>query len=79
MIDLGTLVSAMTITWIHRLYNNHEAPWVKVAKLYLGSIKKIILLRSSYCQNIPRKIKKKIGLKFCIVGVILSKIFQLNV
>ena len=35
VIDLGTLVSAMKLIWIRRLYNNLEAPWVKVAKLYL--------------------------------------------
>ena len=39
MIDLGSFVSAMKITWKHKLYNNLEAPWVKVVKLYLGLIK----------------------------------------
>ena len=47
MIDLGNFVCAMKITWVCRLYNNLEAPWAKVAKLYLGSINKIILLGST--------------------------------
>ena len=59
MIDLDTFVSAMKITWIHRLYNNFEAPWAKVAKLYLGSFNKIILLGPGYYQNMARKIKNK--------------------
>ena len=59
MIGLDTFVSAMKITWICRLYNNFEAPWAKVVKLYLGSINKIILLGSGYCQNMARKIKNK--------------------
>ena len=44
MIDLGTFISAIKITWIQRLHYNFETPWANIASIYLGSINKVILL-----------------------------------
>ena len=59
MIDLGTFVSAIKVTWIRRLYNNSETPWDKLAKMYLGSIQKTVLFRSCYSLNMARKTTNK--------------------
>ena len=60
MIDLGTLISAIKITWIRRLPYNFETPWANIASIYLvGSINKVILLGSYYSLNMARKTTNK--------------------
>ena len=59
MIDLGTFISAIKITWIRRLHYNFETPWANMASIYLGSINKVILLGSYYSLNMARKTTNK--------------------
>ena len=59
MIDLGTFISAIKITWIRRLHYNFEIPWANIASIYLGSINKVISLGSYYSLNMARKTTNK--------------------
>ena len=59
MIELDTFISAIKITWIRRLYQNSDTQWAMLAKAYLGSVKKTVLLGSCYSSIIARKLSNK--------------------
>ena len=59
MIDLNNFASGLKITWIRRMYKNPDLPWVSLAKTYVGPIRKIFMLGSTYSLNLARNINNK--------------------
>ena len=56
MIELNNFNCALKITWIRRIYSSCNTPWLKVAEHYLRSIKKLLLLGSSYSSYLEERI-----------------------
>ena len=55
MIELNNFDCALKITWIRRIYSSCHTPWLKVAEHYLGSIKKLLMLGSSYASYLSKQ------------------------
>ena len=54
MTDLTNFVAALKITWVRRLYTDSGSNWNTLAKHYLGSIYKMVFLRSKYSEDLAK-------------------------
>ena len=59
MINLTSYICALKTTWIHRVYNNMNAPWVNVGFSQMFSLEKIFSFGSEYAKLIAMKSKNK--------------------
>ena len=59
MIDTSHFLSALKITWVRRLYMNPQSIWAILAKCYLGSTHKLVLLGNYYSESLAKKTTNK--------------------
>ena len=56
MIEVTNFLTALKITWVRRIFSNSGSNWGILAKYYLGSINKMVLLGHNYSENLAKKI-----------------------
>ena len=55
MIDIKYFLAALKITWVRRMYTNSKSNWDTLARHYLGSTYKLVLLGNNYSENLAKK------------------------
>ena len=59
MVEISKFISALKVTWVHRMYLNNDAPWVNLASYHIKTVSLLFKLGANYSYKVSRSTTNK--------------------